>query len=67
MATHAAKRTKPPLFTQMVRTIQEHHLLAPGQHLLVAFSGGPDSVALLSLLASLAPDWRLKLTAIHFN
>lgn len=67
MATHAARKTRPPLFTQMVRTIQEHHLLAPGQHMLVAFSGGPDSVALLSLLASLAPDWRLKLTAIHFN
>ena len=67
MATHAARKTRPPLFTQMVRTIQEHHLLAPGQHLLVAFSGGPDSVALLSLLASLAPDWRHKLTAIHFN
>jgi tRNA(Ile)-lysidine synthase len=35
--------------------------------LLVAVSGGPDSVALLSLMASLAPSWRLKLTAVHFN
>jgi tRNA(Ile)-lysidine synthase len=33
----------------------------------VAVSGGPDSIALLSLLAGLAPSWRLKLTVVHFN
>ena len=67
MVTGVAKRSKPPLLTRMVQTIREHHLLDPGQHVLVAVSGGPDSLALLSLLASLAPSWQLKLTAIHFN
>ncbi|HET9574934.1 MAG TPA: tRNA lysidine(34) synthetase TilS [Nitrospira sp.] len=67
MATHVTKKTKPALLKRVVQTIREQQLLAPGQHLLVAVSGGPDSIALLSLLASLAPAWRLKLTAIHFN
>ena len=67
MATHVTKRRKPALLNRVVRTIREQRLLAPGQHLLVAVSGGPDSIALLSLLASLAPAWRLKLTAVHFN
>jgi tRNA(Ile)-lysidine synthase len=67
VATNVTKRTKPALLNRMVRTIREHHLLAPGQHVLVAVSGGPDSMALLSLLASLAPAWHLKVTVIHFN
>ena len=67
MATNVARRTKPALLNRVVQTIREHHLLDPGQHVLGAVSGGPDSMALLSLLTSLAPSWRLKLTAIHFN
>ena len=33
----------------------------------MAVSGGPDSVALLSLLHRLARSWRLTLTAVHCN
>ncbi len=58
---------RPPLLIQMVRTVRLQALFVPGQHLLVALSGGPDSVALLSLLHRLAPSWRLSLTAVHFN
>jgi tRNA(Ile)-lysidine synthase len=61
------KKAMPALLNRMVRTIREQQLFASGQHLLVAVSGGPDSIALLSLLASLAPAWRLTLTVIHFN
>jgi tRNA(Ile)-lysidine synthase len=67
VATTVAKRTKHALLNRVVRTIREHHLFDPGQHLLVAVSGGPDSMALLSLLAHLALAWRLTLTVIHFN
>jgi tRNA(Ile)-lysidine synthase len=64
--TETSKR-RPTLLDRMVRTIRDRQLFGPGQHLLLAVSGGPDSVALLSLLASLAPSWQLTLTVVHFN
>ena len=58
---------RPGLLNQMVRTVRQRALFVPGQRLLVAVSGGADSMALLSLLHRLAPSWRLSLTAVHFN
>ena len=66
MTTHTTRR-RSTLLDRVVRTIQERRLFGLGQHLLLAVSGGPDSIALLSLLAALAASWRLKLTVIHFN
>ncbi len=58
---------RPALLTELVRTVRQHELFVPGQHLLVAVSGGPDSVALLSLLHRLVQSWRLTLTVVHCN
>jgi len=58
---------RPALLTHLVRTVRQQQLFTPGQHLLVAVSGGPDSVALLSLLQCLAQSWKLKLTVVHCN
>ncbi len=55
------------LLTQLVRTVRQQRMFFPGQHLLAAVSGGPDSIALLSLLHRLAGPWRLKLTVVHCN
>jgi len=61
------RRAWPPLLHQVVKTVRARGLFEPGHHLLVALSGGPDSVALLMLLHRLAPRWQLRLTAVHFN
>ena len=41
---------KLPLDQRVLGFIQEHHLVASGQTLLVAVSGGQDSVCLLHVL-----------------
>jgi tRNA(Ile)-lysidine synthase len=49
------------------RTLRRHAMLAGGELVLVAVSGGADSVALLHLLLALAPSWRLRLHALHVD
>jgi len=68
----AQERTKnggravwPPMLHRVVKTIRARELFGPGAHLLVAVSGGPDSVALLSLLCRLRASWHVRLTAVH--
>lgn len=68
MARPSSRSTaRPALLTQLIRTVRQHELFVPGQHLLVAVSGGPDSMALLSLLHRLVQSWRLTLTVVHCN
>lgn len=67
MDTRVARTPWPPLLHRLVKTVRSRALFDPGHHLLLAVSGGPDSVALLRLLHRLAPQWRLTLTAVHFN
>ncbi len=44
-----------------------HELIAPAKRLLVAVSGGPDSLCLLDVLHRLAPIHNLSLTIAHLN
>ncbi|MBI4400175.1 MAG: tRNA lysidine(34) synthetase TilS [Nitrospirae bacterium] len=53
--------------SRVAATARTKRLFAPGERLLVAVSGGPDSVALLSILAELAISWDLALQAVHIN
>lgn len=61
------KTAWPPLLHRIVRTVRSRSLFQRGQHILVAISGGPDSVALLSILHHLRSSWGLTLSAVHCN
>jgi tRNA(Ile)-lysidine synthase len=49
------------------KTIRELGLLQPEERILIAYSGGADSSALLHLLLELREEWSFKLFLGHFN
>jgi tRNA(Ile)-lysidine synthase len=55
------------LLAQVQRTIANWQMLEKGDRLLVAVSGGPDSVALLHLLWRLGRELNLSLYVVHLN
>ncbi len=52
---------------RIAKTIDENRLLKRGDSVLVALSGGPDSVALLHLLNRLKSKYRIKLATAHLD
>jgi tRNA(Ile)-lysidine synthase len=62
--------TKPRAATasrKFEKTVRREGLLRKGDRVLVAFSGGPDSTALLALLLGIRKSWSLEIHAAHFN
>jgi tRNA(Ile)-lysidine synthase len=47
--------------------IREHQLLNNGNHVLIAVSGGIDSVTLTNVLWHIRESWQLKIHLIHIN
>ena len=55
------------LLERVRKTVTAHRLLAPNARVVVAVSGGADSVALLHLLTLLRTAWTLRLHVAHLD
>lgn len=55
------------LLKKVKQAIDQHRMLNIGDGVVVAVSGGPDSVALLSILKHLSAEYKLRLTVAHLN
>ena len=56
-----------PLVDKVYHNIQKHSLLSPGSRVLVAVSGGADSVALLQALNLLRHNLGISIVVAHYN
>ncbi len=60
--------TRNPLLISRVReSIRERGLFSRGETVVVAVSGGPDSLTLLDILRELAPELQIALHVAHLN
>jgi tRNA(Ile)-lysidine synthase len=61
------EKQKPTLEQLVLRYIRKHKLIEAGQKVLVAVSGGPDSVCLLYILYKVQTDLNITLHVAHLN
>src|SRR5215475_14515255 len=69
MMTEAARRFEHRLQSEVGATCRRYQLLAPGDRILVAMSGGKDSYTLFHLLTRIAPrlPFSVELIAVHLD
>src|SRR5499426_3033189 len=67
--TEAGRRLSVRLYRDLRTTCERYQLLAPGDRVLVAMSGGKDSYTLFHLLAQLVPrlPFMVELVAVHLD
>jgi tRNA 2-thiocytidine biosynthesis protein TtcA len=69
MMTDAARRLEHRLYRDVRVSCERHQLLAPGDRIMLAMSGGKDSYTLFHLLTRLVPrlPFRVELVAVHLD
>ncbi|WP_392486005.1 tRNA lysidine(34) synthetase TilS [Haloimpatiens sp. FM7315] len=55
------------MINKIVDTIEKYHMFEAGDKVIVAVSGGPDSICLLNVLYNLKDNYNIKLVAAHLN
>jgi tRNA(Ile)-lysidine synthase len=60
-------KDQSPFIQRLSSHLERNDLLQSGQKLVIAVSGGMDSMVLCYALMKLAPAWSWKLAAAHFN
>jgi tRNA 2-thiocytidine biosynthesis protein TtcA len=65
----ALRRLEKSLYRQVKQTCVDHELLAAGDRVMVAMSGGKDSYSLMKLLGELVPrlPFKVELVAVHLD
>lgn len=61
------KLSQKSLLYKVLKTIEENHLIIPGEKIIVAVSGGPDSVCLFHALWQLKEKLKINLAICHYN
>ena len=56
-----------PLETEILKLVRQENLIKHGEKILIGVSGGPDSMALLHVLARLASDLDITLAAAYVD
>jgi len=69
MMTDAARRLEHRLYSDVGSTCQRYQLLAPGDRVMIAMSGGKDSYTLFHLLTRMIPrlPFAVELIAVHLD
>jgi len=59
--------TQKSIISKVEKTIKENGLILPNEKIVVALSGGPDSMALINILLRLRSKLKIEVLACHYN
>ncbi len=60
-------RSTSEMIDKVISTLERYQMLKKGATVIVALSGGADSMALISILRSISSNYRLNVVAAHVN